>query len=189
MRPPSIARREPQPERLADHVQQASREVEREKQPSFLQALEPVMPSGAHEVLEPRTVALARPPREPAHGLAARHGHLGQLPQRARDLHSVRPAGGGPALQPAGRQVDLGRRGRGEREEDRQLVPGAVGPHRPVARRQVRPGIQGAGRGLLARVLDRLHVRTGRLRRGRQPDKPYPNRRSVVNSRAVVGDK
>lgn len=79
-----------------------------------------------------------------------------------------RRTGGSPSLHPAHRQVEPGLRGRRKREEDRQHVPAApVGPERAAARRQPRPGIEGAGRGLLPRLLDRLHRRTGRTPRWR----------------------
>ena len=53
---------EPEPQRLGHHVGEVPGEIQSQQGPGLFQALEPVMPTRADQVLKPRTVTLAAPP-------------------------------------------------------------------------------------------------------------------------------
>jgi hypothetical protein len=104
----AIRGREPQPERLADHLCHRAREVQR--QPGFLQALEPVMQACAHHELQARAMPLCPAPGEPAHRLAPGHRERTQITDRTDHLRARDPPSRGPPPRPAIRQVqDLAR--------------------------------------------------------------------------------
>jgi hypothetical protein len=118
---------EPQPQRLGDDIDQASREVQREQQPGLLQALEPVVTARADHELQAGPVPLTSPPGKPADRAALLARRAGQLPHRARHRLAVDLPRHQPAVWPALAQVQPG--GICRRHPGQQLVP--AGPVRP----------------------------------------------------------
>lgn len=100
---------EPEPQRLGHHVGEIPGEIQGQQRPGLLQALEPVMPARADQVLKPGTVTLAAPPGERPDRIGARQRHLRHLP----DKPGLRPLAGfprhRPPVRPSFAQVQSGR--------------------------------------------------------------------------------
>src|SRR2546430_9481193 len=80
---PPLPGGEAQPERLSEHVEHPTGEIQRQQQMLLGNAFKAMMTARADQVLQPRTVPLPGAPREPTYRLVAGRGHRRQIPHPA----------------------------------------------------------------------------------------------------------